>query len=187
MSKEVLFLFLNAIALTLGVPAQAEIIEGTSFEEPNAVGGIYTDTGDAAIDHFLVDNAGEPVVNYNSVGGEIGFQSFYGNTRNGVGLTDGDNVGVTSNNSVVTSYTDGSQGFQIQDADGVMSIIFDAVDISGHSDVEVAFDYFLSSTGYESEDRLVAEVTVDSNSPISILDTAGSDIDDLGLKEVGLL
>lgn len=182
MNRPIFLLFFNAIALILVVPVQAEIIESTSFEEPNSVDGLYTDTGDAGIDRFLDNNVGEPLVNYTSTGGEIGFQSFYTNTRNGDGLTDGDNVGVTNNNSVVTSYTDGSQGFQIEDADGAMSIIFDTVDISEHGNVEVAFDYFLNSTSYELNDRFFAEATVDSNPPLSLVNTAGSDIDDLGIE-----
>ena len=105
------------------------IIAETSFEAPAAVGGKYTDTGDQGTDHDLVNNSGEPLVDFDGGGGEIGFDSRYVNTRNGEGLAD-DFVGVTGSTSDVGSYTDGSQGFQIRDPDGKMVTEFDPVDLS---------------------------------------------------------
>ena len=81
----------------------------------------YFDLDSAATDHPLQNNPGEPDVNYVSVGGEIGYTSYYWNTRDGVGLTDGDWVGPTEYTGDVTAFPDGTKGFQISDADGKMT------------------------------------------------------------------
>ena len=76
--------------------AHAAIIAFTSFEDPAAIGGTYTDTGSASVDHDLVNNPGQPLVDFTATGNELGFNAVYLNTRSGPGLTDGDFVGVTS-------------------------------------------------------------------------------------------
>ncbi|MEO0422136.1 MAG: VPLPA-CTERM sorting domain-containing protein [Pseudomonadota bacterium] len=163
----------------------ASTIAGTSFEEPQAVGGQYTDTLPADTDHALLDNAGEPIVNYTSIGGELGFSSFYTNTRDSSGLTDGDFVGVTDFTGDVGAYTDGLQGFQISDPDGLMTITFDTVDLSGVTDATLTVDLFVNETGYEDGDRVRVWVEGDGG-VVDLIDTAGSDIDDLGIEGVWL-
>ncbi|MGD8969489.1 MAG: ExeM/NucH family extracellular endonuclease, partial [Anaerolineae bacterium] len=145
-------------------------------------GGQYTDTGDAGTDHALVNNAGEAPVNYTSVGGELGFSSYYYNTRGDVGLTDGDWVGVTSFTGVVGSYPDGSQGFQMSDADGAMRTTLDTVDLTAYPQASVFVQYFVQATGWESNDELRIWVVVDGGAEIDLVNTAGSDIDDLGIE-----
>lgn len=185
---------IHLIALLLALlfiqPVSAEILyrlsptavfAGTSFEEPTT-GGQYTDTGDPLTDHALINNAGEAPVNYTSIGGEIGFSSFYFNTRNSTGLTDGDFVGVTNFVGTVGAYTDGTQGFQIGDPDGKMRVTFDAVSLNGESNPEVAIKYFLQETGWETDDVVRIWVVVDGGIEIDLLNTNGSDIDDLGIE-----
>ncbi len=167
-----------------GVPDECE--EGnllyTSFEEP-LTGGQYTDTGDAAADHQLFNNDGEAMVEWTASGAEMGFTAWYINTRDGVGLTDGDYVGVTNyTGSGVGSYPDGVQGYQMSDCDGMMEITFDTASASGAWNVSI--DLFVQSTGYEADDAIIIDVVVDGGAVIALLDTTGQDIDDLGIEGV---
>ncbi|MFG0328438.1 MAG: hypothetical protein ACF8PN_00950 [Phycisphaerales bacterium] len=162
--------------------AQTEIAS-TSFEEPPVFDGIqYVDLGDPLLDHPLVNNPGEPFVEYATVGGEMGYTAFYTNTRNDVGLTDGDFVGVTNFTGTVTAYTDGDNGYQFQDADGLMTVTFDEVDLTGFATAAVELDAFIRETGWEIEDRIRIWVVADGSTDIDMLNTEGSDIDDLGIE-----
>ena len=102
-------------------------ISGTSFEEPAVFSIEYTDTDDANVAHDLINNPDEPIVNYTSTGGELGFNARYEPYDTpGDGLTDGDFVGVTdftpTNND---PYPDGDQGYQISDSDGNFILEFE--------------------------------------------------------------
>ncbi len=158
----------------------------TGFEEPSEIAsGFYTDTGDSGSDHTLANNLGESIVNYSSVGGEMGFASSYISTG-GTGLTDGDSFGVTDTLSGIGSYPEGVQGFRMSDTDGIGVLTFDTLDISSEAaGVLVSFDYFLTSTSWESSDFLSAGVNVDGTFT-SIFDTStasgGPDIDNLGIE-----
>jgi hypothetical protein len=172
------------LAASTTAAGAASTIASTSFEEQAVFDGVqYVDTLDPATDHALLDNDGEPVVNYTSVGGELGFSSFYTNTRNGAGLSDGDFVGVTDFTGVVDAYTDGTQGFQIGDPDGLMTVTLDTVDLTGFDNTSVSVDVFVQSTSYESDDRIRVWVAGDGG-VIDLLNTAGSDIDDLGIEDM---
>ncbi len=176
MKKVLLFLLSFTLHFAIGQFAY------TSFEEPINVGGSYTDTGDAAVDHALVNNSEEPDVNFTSTGGELGFTSYYFNTRDDVGLTDGDYVGVTNYTGTVTAYPDGSNGFELSDTDGKMTVTFDAVSLVGQTNPNVSLQYFVQSTGYESDDLIRIWLTVDGGTEIDLLNTTGSDINDLGIE-----
>jgi MYXO-CTERM domain-containing protein len=183
----------NTIALltVVGIAAAAQAdglyIAGTSFE--NAfVGSQYQDTGDASVDHDLINNAGQSEVDFLADGVEIGYNSQYFNTRNSVGLTDGDFVGATNFTGAVGAFTDGVQGFQMSDPDGLMRTDFDTVTSPlGAPNARVEFewslclDFFVNETGWESEDRIRIWVEADGTE-IDILNTLGSDIDDLGIE-----
>ena len=180
-----------ALATVAGIAtfAQAggQVIAFTSFE--NAfVGGQYHDTGDASMDHDLVNNPGESDVDFLADGVEIGYDSEYFNTRNSVGLTDGDFVGATNFTGTVGAFTDGVQGFELQDADGLMRTNFDTVSSPlGAPSERVEFewslcmDFYVQETGWESDDRIRIWVDADGTE-IDILNTMGSDIDDLGVE-----
>ena len=184
--------FLAAILISAASFAQ---IATTSFEEPEAVGGQYTDTGDPAVAHDLIDNAGEPFVNYPATGGEIGYSASYAPyDEPSVGLTDGDFVGVTTFTPTGDDpYPDGVQGYQISDVDGNYFLEFDVVDLTGASSPSLSFDYYLTEGGYEGDgtvneegsDRLrifVRDLT--NGTELDIIDTTGSDINDLGIEGV---
>ena len=174
--------------LAASASAGGQVIAFTSFE--NAfVGDRYVDLGDASMDHDLVNNAGQSVVDFLADGVEIGFDSYYYNSRNDVGLTDGDFVGATDFTGVVGSFTDGVQGFQMSDADGTMRTTFDTVTSPlGTPGPRVEFewllclDYFVQETGWESDDRIRIWVDADGTE-LDIVNTMGSDIDDLGIED----
>ncbi|MEL6812611.1 MAG: choice-of-anchor I family protein [Bacteroidota bacterium] len=185
---------LLAALLSLGMAwSQTITIKANSFEEPGAPGGSYTDLGDATMAHDLVNNTGEPLVDFTSTGGEIGFDASYvPYDTPGVGLTDGDFVGVTDFTGDVTAYTDGVQGYQLSDVDGNMIVEFDIVDFAGFINNSVSIDYFVNGTGYEGDgtlnesgsDRMRIYVRDLTNATeINILNTEGSDINDLMIED----
>jgi len=169
-----------------GVPDECEVgnLLYTSFEEP-LTGGQYIDIGDPALDHQLVNNPGEAMVEWAASGAEMGFTAWYVNTRDGVGLTDGDYVGVTDyTGGGVGSYPDGVQGYQMSDTDGLMRVDFDTATGSGSWNVSV--DVFVASTGWEADDAIVIDLVVDGGAVLPLLDTTGQDIDDLGIEGIWL-
>ena len=157
---------------------QSSLVAGTSFELATS-GGQYVDTGDASEDHALDNNAGQSDVNFTAAGGELGFASYYYATGSN-GLTDGDFVGATGFTGVVGAFTDGSQGFQMQDTDGIMEVVFDNVDVS-QGGVTLSIDYFPQSTGWETADRIRIWVVADGGE-IDLVDTDYEDIDGLGIE-----
>ncbi len=170
------------IAVTGDVAAPPFAI-AQSFEDETP-GSQYVDTGNAAVDHDLVNNAGESPVDSTSAtttAGTLGFDATYVNTRNDVGLTDGDFVGVTNFTGDVGAFTDGTQGYQLQDADGLMRVTFDTIDLSALGDVAFSMDYFLNETGWEADD--LVRIYLDTNAAdVTIFDSTGQDIDDLAVE-----
>ena len=178
MRKLPLFLFVF-MSFTFG-----QEIANTSFEEPEVLypDSEYVDVGDPGENHALQNNNEQPIVNYESIGGELGFQSYYYNTRNGAGLTDGDYIGLTNNLDDVGTYSDGSQGFVISDADGYMVTTLDTLDITGYNSVLVTLDYFLVETGWENNDVLRIWLVLDGTIELDLINTEGTDIDSLFMK-----
>jgi len=175
------FLSVAAVAALAGT-AMADvgpIIAWTSFEE-GMTGAQYVDTGDASVDHDLVNNPGQADVDFVSVGGEMGVDAYYRNTRGSVGATEGDFLGITTFTGTVGAFTDGVQGYQLQDADGTIGFNFDRVDFTGQWNVNL--DLWVQTTGYEANDSIRVWVTVDGGTEIDILNTIGSDINDLGIE-----
>lgn len=161
--------------------AMGEVIAYTSFEEPST-GSQYVDSGDSATDHALANNTGQMSVSYTSTGGELGFSTWYTNTRDDVGLTDGDYTGVTNYTGWVGSFT-GNNGFEMSDADGMLTLTLDTVDLTGYTDTSVSLDLFVNETGWETSDIISIYLTMNDGSIISLMDTTGSDIDDLGIED----
>ena len=130
--------------LTAGT-ASAELLYSQSFEDPDYLGAKYYDTGDVNTFHWLTNNEGQAAVN------GVGFNAWYAPSDPvGVGLTDGDYVGVTDYAGNVGAFYDGAQGYQMSDTDGTMGL---AIDDFG-AGVNVSFAIFLASTGYEDADAL---------------------------------
>ncbi len=170
-------------------------IASTSFEEPATFSGKYTDLGDPSVAHALDNNANEPLVNYLSTGGELGFSAKYVpfDTPD-VGLTDGDFVGVTKTKpSSSVPYPDGAKGYRMSDVDGNMILEFDHVDLSGINNPTVAVDFLLginsnpTKGNYEGDgsinasghDRLrifVKDIT--NANDIDLFDSTGTNLDE---------
>jgi len=164
---------------TTALQAQFAVL---SFEDA-ATGGQYTDTLDPLTDHALINNAGESPVNFTPSGGSdtLGFSSVYENTRDSSGLSEGDFVGVTDFTGTVGSFTDGTRGFQIGDPDGKMITTTSEMDISSIISVTFTIDHFVEETGWETDDVLQIGYILDGGTNY-LLDTTGSDIDDLGIE-----
>lgn len=158
------------------------IFASTSFEEPALAPGVqYVDTGDPAVDHDLVNNPGQPLIDYVSIGVEMGFDATF-ITGADVGLTDGDYVGVSNFTGDVGTYIDGTKGYQFQDTDGTMILTFDAVSLIGRTMPILDLYYFVATTGWETGDSIRIWVEVDAGAEIDLVNTAGQDINNLMIE-----
>lgn len=71
----------------------------------------------------------------------------------------------------------GSQhNFEFNDGDGRLSLVFEAVDVSGSENRQVRVDYWIADTGYESDDRLTFSVSDGVNESI-FLDFGETDLE----------
>lgn len=188
--------FIAALLISVASFAQIVTVAGTSFEEEPIVtdvnDGQYMDTGDASVAHDLVNNPLQTPVDQ-SGGVELSIDARYvPYDTPGEGLTDGDFVGVTTFTPTGSDpYPDGVQGYQFSDADGNMIAEFGVVDLSNYVTNSVSLDYFIAETGWEGDgtennsgnDRIRIFVRDLSNAvDIDILNTEGSDINDLGIE-----
>jgi len=159
---------------------------GTGFEEIYGASIDYRDLGDPSVAHQLTNNMGQGVVNYTNLGGELGFNSMFTPTRTGAGgvsgLTDGDTVGVYNSSTVVNS-TDVSSwstgnAYIIEDTDGMLTITFDTVDLTGTTNPRFQMVLWVDSTTYEftenANDRVYIRLDVDGGAThLDVLDTDG--------------
>jgi len=151
------------------------VVGYTSFEDPFTIASVkYTATGSESVSRYLWNNANEPHIAHNQTNGsEMGFTLYYTSTG-GVGLTDGDYFGTVNYTGTVGNFTDGNNGYQMSDVDGIATLALD--DITAEV---MTFDFFLQDTGYETSnpvDYLVIRF-VGANSDIEIINTTGYDID----------
>ncbi|MCR8548988.1 ExeM/NucH family extracellular endonuclease [Salipiger sp. P9] len=180
----------NASAESLFVDniAIEELFSITQSFETEAVGRQYVN---AAADGGLVamgaevdltNNPGQASVDSTAASdGLLGYDLTWINTRGDVGISDGDYIGVQNFAGTVGAYTDGAQGYEMQDADGLLRMTFDAVDLSDVGAVTVSLDAFLQSTGWEADDLVNIYVLTDQGT-VSLLDSTGQDIDDMGIE-----
>ena len=151
------------------------VVAHTSFEDPFTISSVkYTDTGDDSVDRYLWNNLNQPHVSHNqSSGTEMGFSLYY-ESNGGVGLTDGDYFGTVNYTGTVGNFTDGNNGYQMSDVDGVTTLILDSVNAE-----YVNFDMFLQDTSYETSTPIDYLVILfnGTNSQVQILNTTGYDID----------
>ena len=151
------------------------VVAHTSFEDPFTISSVkYTDTGDESVDRYLWNNMNQPHVSHNqSSGSEMGFSLYY-ESNGGVGLTDGDYFGTVNYTGTVGNFTDGDNGYQMSDVDGITTLILDSVNAE-----YVNFDMFLQDTSYETSTPIDYVVILfnGTNSQVQILNTTGYDID----------
>lgn len=180
-------LFMSAVSISQ--------IASTSFEEPVIFSGKYTDTGDPNLAHSLLNNPNEPIVNHSKNGVELGFQASYAPYDTpGVGSTDSDYVGVTKTKpSSTVFYSDGTNGYRMNDTDGNYILEFDPVDLSNVSSPSVSLDFLLSINSdatkgnYEGDgsineaghDRLrIYARDLTNNIEIDLFNSTGSNLDE---------
>ena len=99
------------------------VVGYTSFEDPFTIASVkYTDTGNESVSRYLWNNANEPHIAHNQTNGtEMGFTLYYTSTG-GVGLTDGDYFGTINYTGTVGNFTDGNNGYQMSDVDGIATL-----------------------------------------------------------------
>ena len=125
--KKMITGFSAVCLLGLGAAANGDVLFTQSFENPDDLGDQYVDStvDGGSFDHDLINYDG-----MSAVDGD-GFDAiFRSNGPNQVGLTDGDFVGVTSytGGGSPGGFTDGAQGYQMSDIDGIMVLTLTAVD-----------------------------------------------------------
>ena len=123
------------------------IIGYTSFEESTIVNvspiPIYVDTLHM-VDHELTQTVGSNPISYTRCTGgqnELGFLTFY-SASGGVGLSDGDSIGVVGDSSTVMNgqagvAKDGQQYYMLEDTDGFVWVAMDFVDVASHGNVKM--------------------------------------------------
>ena len=168
--------------------SSADVIAVCSFEEASS-GSKYFDTLDTTSSHQMLNNDGEMQVNFDGSANEIGFTSWfmptdYTQSHASGGMADGSVFGVkdwTDNANGVQYYTDGVQGFQMSDTDGIGQLRM--AEVSGAT--SVSFDIWVRSTGWET--YVNASTPLDTFSvgfgaagvdTANLLDNAGEDLDD---------
>ena len=103
-------------------------------------------------------------------GSDVSYGAAY-TTTNSTGLSDGDYFGVTSFTTTVGAFTEGTQGYQMSDTDGITTLTTGTV--SGVD--SVSMDLYVQSTSWESSDYLT--VSFVGTTTTVLLDTNGYDID----------
>jgi MYXO-CTERM domain-containing protein len=166
--EEMKTLVLAGLFVTLAAgTVSADILYSQSFEDVSWLGGKYFDLGDADVAHALLNNAGEAAVNVD------GLSAWYTPFDTpGVGLTDGDYVGVTTYAPGGTY--DGDQHYQMSDTDGIMSLISD--EYAGATNVSLAI--YIADTGYEDADSLT--ITMGG---VDVFSIGGGDDGGLAMEE----
>lgn len=157
-----------------------QLIAYTSFEEPQGYDVDYVDTGDPSVDHELVNNPGQAPVQYTSVGGELGFRTFYISTG-GIGATDGDDLGVTTKTSIVGEHLDGVQSYYADDTDGIIRLVLDPIDVSNLSQLKISLGY-LMNYGFDPDDFIKIYVE-NEDTRLYLLNVNGTDIVAQGLDD----
>nr|WP_321221796.1 T9SS type A sorting domain-containing protein [uncultured Psychroserpens sp.] len=183
-------------ALFLGITSNAQI--GNGFEGPTGItfdGGVcrYYDADNITVHEIENYNApcGTIVVKEVSSGTTLGYSIVLDpTTGNGpLGFSDGDAFGVASATFLSSEggfvAPEGSQAFFMEDTDGTVTMSFDLVDLAGTTNPQFSMQYQLEDTGYEAEDflRITIKFTGCTDAPITLIDTEGLDIDDLGIED----
>jgi hypothetical protein len=170
----------------------ATLIASTSFEEVPGIapGPTYTDTLGSTTNHALINNAGQPIVNWSSGVGQsdLDFSSSWLTNGDGsAGLTDGQAFGVY--NFGTGNVPDGKNAFWMADTEGTGRLTFESVNLAGTVDPMVSIYLRVQSTGYELDDFVHAYVVQDDGlgnlTEATLLDTRGSDIDSLSIESSG--
>lgn len=184
------------IMLVITCRAGAAVIAATSFEHETPGGrhsdaatdgrvlplGVWVDTTNAG--GGLVDSTAD-----SAVAGDLGFDLWWRNTREQLGLSDGNLIGVTYLTASVGTPDATVRGYQFDKPKGTAQLRFDPVSLSGHGGVTVAASFYISESSYSASaatrDFLSIEAATDVGTFTlinSVTDPNGPDIDNLGLE-----
>ena len=146
----------------------------SSTSNIDGVYGPFTATGTYTWDAgaSLYTNYGYALTTFSAdvTGSDVSYGASY-TTTNSTGLSDGDYFGVTSFVTTVGAFTEGTQGYQMSDTDGITTLTTGTV-----SDVDsVSMDLYVQSTSWESTDYIT--VSFVGTTTTVLLDTNGYDID----------
>lgn len=72
-------------------------------------------------------------------------------------FTGGDAPNVAPDGTPVASGSE--HNFEFNDADGLLKLVFDPIDVSQYTDLGLSLDYWINDTSYENSDRLVVAVS----------------------------
>ena len=148
-----------AATFALGSTVLGTVIQSESFENYTVGSGAFTDADTTS--HWLSNYDDHTVVGDNWT---VWFED-----TGGSGFSDGDYFGVSNyTGGGIGAYTDGVQGYQMGDTDGLVIMTFEAV--AGATGVSL--DLFVRSTGWENTDLISI-----SFGGTSLIDTTGADID----------
>lgn len=188
-TKLLLFTFLLPIIMFAQTGNGFEGLTGVTFD-----GGVcrYFDA-DATTVHELenyTSPCGVIFVKEDSSGSTLGYSIVLDpTTPNGpTGFSDGDAFGVASaahfTNELI-AVPEGSQGFFIEDTDGTITMSFDLVDLAGATTPQFSMQYVLEGTSWEADDflKITIEFTDCGSSTVTLIDTTGQDIDNLGIED----
>jgi hypothetical protein len=181
----------SALATIMTAPAWAgTLIAGTSFENvsaPFTSNPQYVDSLGFDNAHALINNPDQPAVTFTPDLGhtELGFSTFWTPNGDGApGLTDGQLFGVYNNG--LGSAPDGDHYFMMSDTEGIARFVLDTVDLTGTMAPEVSAWLRVTNTAWEPDDFVHMYVMLDDGagnvSNVTLLDTRGLDIDDLGIE-----
>ena len=146
----------------------------SSTSNIDGVYGPFTATGTYTWDAgaSLYTNFGYALTTFSAdvTGSDVSYGASY-TTTNSTGLSDGDYFGVTSFATTVGAFTEGTQGYQMSDTDGITTLTTGTV-----SDVDsISMDLYVQSTSWESTDYIT--VSFVGTTTTVLLDTNGYDID----------
>ena len=149
----------------INAPYGASNIDGTYG--PYTTPGTYT--WEAAASQYTASYALNTFT-ASVTGSDVGYDAYY-ETTGSTGLTEGDYFGVTSLATTVGAFTEGTQGYQMSDTDGIATFTTNSV-----SDVDsVSLDLFVESASWETSDYIT--VSFVGTTTTVLLDTSGYDID----------
>ncbi|MFK7807695.1 MAG: hypothetical protein AB8F74_07860, partial [Saprospiraceae bacterium] len=136
------------------------------------------------------NSCGTVIVTEPSSGSSLGYETSWAPGGNGSGgFSDGDYFGLSG--SVLVSAQlgaappQGTQAFMMEDTDGDVTMSFSEVSLAGTTTPMFSIQYILDETGWEAEDflNIYIEITgCGAATTVTLLNTTGSDIDNLGIE-----
>lgn len=183
-----LLLILTAFLGNAQVSQNFEGLTGVEFTGSNLC--YYQDLNTTTV-HDLVNftnSCGTVIVTAPDSGTTLGFANSLNPT--GVGFSDFDAFGVATSAGVASQIPEGplegNQSFVMEDIDGIVTMRFGKVNLTGTTNPAVSLLYHLESTGWEASDLLnvYVEITGATCTPttVTLIDTTGQDIDNLGIE-----